>query len=89
MQNEIAIDLQELTKIFVVCRSSQCGAEVGFDLTQQKLFARAVACPVCNEPLLAVNQQEHMAFTWVSFVQKLLQAEGKPRMFFKLKQDGR
>jgi len=57
MQNEIAIDIQELTKIFVVCRSPQCGVEVGFDLTQQKLFARAVACPVCNEPLLAVNQQ--------------------------------
>jgi len=56
------------------------GGQVG-GAHEAEFTGKAVACPVCNEPLLAVNQQEHMAFTWVSFVQKLLQAEGSRACF--------
>jgi hypothetical protein len=85
MQDEITIDLTELTKVYVVCGNEQCRAEVSFDLTQ-RVLAREVNCPVCGNILLNTNQQERFAFTWPSLVQLALRGgvEERPRMFFRL-----
>jgi hypothetical protein len=88
MEDEISINLQELTNLFVACPNGECAAEIGFDLTK-RLFARAVNCPVCGANVLEVNRQERFEFTWAVFVKKLLDAEGKPRMFFRMPRAGR
>ena len=88
MQDEISIELQELTKLYVVCPNEECRAEVGFDLTKN-LLIQAVSCPVCHTNILEVQRQDRFQFTWATFMRTLLQAEGKPRLFFRLQRTGR
>lgn len=84
MNDEIVIDLQELTKMFVGCPNEECGAEIGFDL-ERRALVRNLACPVCNREILEVQRQgDVFDFTWVTFFQRLLSAERRPRMRFRI-----
>lgn len=88
MQDEIAVDLGELTKLYVACPNGDCNAEVGFDLTQNQRI-RPMACPLCGRTLMDVEMQDNFRFTWVWLVQKLVRAEGRPRMFFRVQRPAR
>jgi len=88
MQDEIAIDLQELAKPFVVCRNEECGAEVGLDLTKN-IRIKPVSFPACGNVILEVDRQERFDFTWASLFKQLLNAEGRPRIVFWVPRAGR
>ena len=84
MQDEIAVNIQELTKLFVVCPNADCRAQIGFDLTTNQRILRVV-CPACNSDVLeTMRQRDAFDYSWVSLFKMILNAEGRPQMIFKL-----
>jgi hypothetical protein len=86
MQNELNLDLKDLTKLCVICPHQNCKAEICFDLAQE-LLAREVRCPVCQNVMLETRNQEHLAFTWASLIKLALKPDGKPQMYFRVRRD--
>jgi hypothetical protein len=85
MQDEIVVELEELSKVYIPCPNKQCGAEIGFDVSKQ-FYARNLTCPVCGTMIYEVNQYSNtrFEFTWPVLLKKLFEAE-RPRMIFRIK----
>ena len=58
MQEEISVNIQELTRLFVVCPNAECRTQIGFDLTNNRPIRRTT-CPVCNNDVLEVQRQRN------------------------------
>lgn len=85
MQDEIVVELEELSKVYVPCPNKQCGAEVGFDLSKQ-FYTRNLTCPICGNTIYEVDQYSNtrVEFTWPALLKKLFEAD-RPRMIFRIK----
>lgn len=83
MQDEITIDLKELTRVFVVCPNSECGAEIGFDLTRPAFAGKQIMCPACGHLVLQISIVQPFNATPLYFLRKLMEVES-PRIFFRL-----
>ena len=81
MREEFIFDIQELSKVAVICPNRECGTEILFDLTQRQPPRRLV-CPACNSDILEVKQQERFPFTWISLFKMLVDGQDRPRMIF-------
>lgn len=85
MNDEIRVEFSDITKLFAVCPTKDCGAEVGIDLSGA-LANQPIVCPCCHGVVLDVNRQENFSFTWASFASYLLikSEKRKPQMFFRI-----
>jgi hypothetical protein len=85
MQDEIAVELDELSKVYIPCTNQECGAEIGFDISK-KFFVTNLICPACGATIYEVDRYSntHHEFTWPSLLQKLFGAD-RPRMIFRFK----
>jgi hypothetical protein len=85
MQDEIVVELEELSKVYIPCPNEKCGAEIGFDISKQ-FFASNLTCPICGTEIYQVNQYSNtrFEFTWPVLLKKLFEAE-HPRMIFRIK----
>ncbi len=85
MHDEIAVELGELSQVFIACPNEKCGTEIGFDLTKQ-FDIRRLSCPNCNAEIYEVDRTEdRIEFTWPILLKKLFADERRPRMVFKIK----
>jgi DNA-directed RNA polymerase subunit RPC12/RpoP len=83
MHDELAIDFQDLTTVYITCPHQGCGTELAFDLTQGQA-PRRIVCPNCNDDLLEVQQQQNFRFTWISLLKTLRDGNARPRMIFRI-----
>ncbi len=85
MQEEIVVDLEELSQVFITCPNEKCGTEIGFNLSKE-FYVRSLSCPVCGNEIYAVDRTENRhEYTWPILLKRLFTAEGRPRLSFKIK----
>jgi hypothetical protein len=85
MQDEIVVELEELSKVYIPCPNQECGGEVGIDILK-KFFTRNLNCPICGTTIYEVDQfsNTRFEFTWPALLKKLFETE-RPRMIFRFK----
>ena len=84
MHDEIVVELEELSKVYIPCPNDKCGAEIGFDILKQ-FYARTLTCPICGTEIYEANQTNNrIEFTWPVLLKKLFEAD-RPRMTFRIR----
>src|SRR5258708_39050339 len=88
MREEIVVDIEELSQVFITCRNEKCGTEIGFDLSKD-FYARNLNCPVCGNDIYEAQRADGHDYTWPVLLKRLFKAEDRPRLTFKIKRPAR